>query len=148
MVALLLLLLFMFTWTRSGTRLVYALARDGVLPPVLAQVSARSGSPVRAALALAGAWALAFGAQIFLGVSLETYIELASGNFLLTYVLIVLAAWRLLFGRRFLPALVISTLAILLLVTAGFQSLWYALATALLFGLIGAARRATTGRRR
>jgi len=148
-VALLLLLLFMFTWTRSGTRLAYALAREGVvLPPVLAKVSARSGSPVRAALALGGAWALAFAVQILLGVSLETYIELASGNFLLTYVLIVLAAWRLLFGRRFLPALVISTVAILLLVAAGFQSLWYALATALLFALIGAARRAATGRRR
>jgi amino acid efflux transporter len=145
-VALLLLLLFMFTWTRSATRLVYALAREGVLPPVLAQVSAGSGSPVRAALALGGAWALAFAAQIALGVPLETYIQLASGNFLLTYVLIVLAAWRLLFSRRFLPALVISTLAILLLVAAGFQSLWYALATAMLFVLIGAARRAT-GRR-
>jgi APA family basic amino acid/polyamine antiporter len=147
-IALLLLLLFMFTWTRSGTRLVYALAREGILPPVLAQVNARSGSPVRAALALGGAWALAFAVQIFLGVSLETYIELASGNFLLTYVLIVLAAWRLLFGRRFLPALVISTVAILVLVTAGFQSLWYALATALLFAIIGAARQAIIGRQR
>jgi amino acid efflux transporter len=142
MIALLLLLLFMFTWTRSATRLVYALSREGVLPPLLAHVSAGSGSPVRAALALGGAWALAFAVQILLGVPLETYIQLASGNFLLTYVLIVLAAWRLLFGRRFLPALVISTLAILLLVAAGFQSLWYAIATAVLFGLIGAARRA------
>jgi amino acid efflux transporter len=140
-IALLLLLLFMFTWTRSATRLVFALAREGVLPPVLSRVSAASGSPVRAALALGGAWTLAFGIEILLGVPLETYIELASGNFLLTYVLIVLAAWRLLFGRRFLPALVISTLAILLLVAAGFHSLWYALATAVLFGLIGAARR-------
>jgi APA family basic amino acid/polyamine antiporter len=147
-IALVLLLLFMFTWTRSATRLVYALARESVLPPALARVGAGSGSPVRAALALGGAWALAFAVQILLGVPLESYIQLASGNFLLTYVLIVLAAWRLLFSRRFLLALVISTLAILLLVVAGFQSLWYALVTALLFGLIGVARRRATGRRR
>jgi amino acid efflux transporter len=141
MIALLLLLLFMFTWTRSGTRLIYALAREGVLPAPLAQVGASSGAPVRAALALACAWAVAFAIQIYLGVPLETYIQLASANFLLTYVLIVLAAWRLLFGRRFLAALIISTVAILLLVAAGFQSLWYAVATAALFAVIGGARR-------
>ena len=61
--------------------------------------------------------------------------------------LIVVTAWRLLDVRRFLPMLVISSLAILALVVAGFQSLWYALATALLFALVMAARRVFTGSR-
>ncbi len=139
-IALLLLLLFMFTWARSATRLIYALAREGLLPRPLATVDAATGAPRRAALALAGVWALALGVQLLLGVSIETYIQLASADFLLTYVLIVITAWRLLARRRWLPALLSSSLAILVLVVAGYQSLWYALATAALFAAAMAAR--------
>jgi len=57
-------------------------------------------------------------------------------------VLIVLTAWRLLTVRRWLPALVISSLAILALVVAGFQSLWYALAITALFAAAMALRHA------
>ena len=134
-IALLLLVLFMFTWARAGTRLLYALAREGLFPAALARVDARTGSPRRAALALGGAWAVALALQMALGVPIETYIQLSSANFLLTYVLIVLAAWRLLSVRRYLLALLSSSVAILLLVLAGFRSLWYALATAAVFSL-------------
>jgi amino acid efflux transporter len=144
-IALVLLVLFMFTWARSATRLIYTLAREGVLPRPLAQVDSATGAPRRAALALGGAWGVALLVQILLGVPIETYIQLSSGNFLLTYVLILLAAWRLLSSRRWLPALVSSSLAILALVVAGVQSLWYALATAALFAvaIIGTALRRT-----
>ena len=144
-IALVLLILFMFTWARSATRLIYALAREGLLPRQLARVDAATGSPRPAALALGGFWGLALGVQILLGVSIETYIQLSSGNFLLTYVLIILAAWRLLDARRYLPALASASLAILVLVAAGFQSLWYALATAALFAAAMGARRGYTG---
>jgi amino acid efflux transporter len=139
-VALVLLALFMFTWARAAARLIFALARDGVLPRGLAQVDAATSAPRRAALALGAGWGLALAAQAILGVSIETYIQLASGNFLLTYVLIVVTAWRLLDIHRFLPALVISSLAVLLLAVTGYQSLWYALATAALFALLMAPR--------
>lgn len=139
-IALLLLVLFMFTWARSAARLIYALAREGLFPQPLAQVDAATGAPRNAALALGGLWAAALLAQVFFGISIETYIQLSSGNFLLTYVLILLSAWRLLEVRRFLAALVISSLAILALVVAGFESLWYAMATAVLFAAIMAAR--------
>lgn len=146
-IALALLFLFMFTWARSATRLIYALARDGLFPRSLARVDAASGAPRFAALALGVTWGLALAVQLLLGVSLETYIQLSSGAFLLTYVLIVLTAWRLLERRRFLPALIAASLAILALVVAGFQSLWYALAAAAVFAVIlGAQRRITTAR--
>ena len=132
-IALSLLLLFMFTWARSATRLIYALSREGLLPRPLATVNATTGAPRRAAFALALIWAVALVTQLLFGVSIETYIQLSSANFLLTYVLIVVTAWRLLDVRRWLPALVSSSLAILLLVVAGAQSLWFALATAALF---------------
>jgi amino acid efflux transporter len=137
-IALLLLFLFMLTWARSGTRLIYALGREGLFLRLLARVDGATGAPRRAALALGGLWALAFAVQILLGVPIETYIQLASGNFLLTYVLIILTAWRLLSVRRYLVALISASLAILLLVVAGFQSLWYALATAALCAAITA----------
>ncbi len=143
-IALLLLVRFMFTWARSAARLIFALAREGLFPQPLAQVDAATGAPRNAALALGAMWALALAAQVFFGVSIETYIQLSSGNFLLTYVLIFLAAWRLLDIRHYLPALVISSLAILALVVAGYQSLWYALATTALFAAIMAARWAYT----
>jgi amino acid efflux transporter len=139
--ALVLMLLFMFTWARSATRLVYALAREGQLPRMLARVESRSGAPRRAVLALCLAWGLALLAQLAFGISIETYIQLASGNFLLTYVLIVATAWRLLAGRRWLGALAVSSVAIGLLVLAGWQSLWYALATAALYAAASGLRR-------
>lgn len=146
-IALALLILFSFTWARSATRLIYALAREGLFPRAMTRVDAASGSPRRAALALGAAWGMALAVQFLFGVSIETYIQLSSANFLLTYVLIVLTAWRLLAVRRFLAALVGSSLAILVLVVAGFQSLWYALATAALFALALAIRRVYAGRR-
>jgi amino acid efflux transporter len=144
-IALLLLLLFMFTWARSATRLIYALAREGLFPRALVRVDAATGAPRRAALTLGGIWGLALGAQMLFGVSIETYIQLSSANFLLTYVLIVLAAWRLLEVRRYLPALTGSSLAILVLVVAGIQSLWYALAVAALFAVAMALCRTAAG---
>ncbi|MDE3230561.1 MAG: amino acid permease [Chloroflexota bacterium] len=147
-IALALLFLFMFTWARSATRLIYALARDGLFPRPLAQVDAASGAPRYAALALGVAWGLALAFQMALGVSVETYIQLSSGAFLLTYVLIVLTAWRLLEWNRYLPALVTASLAILALVVAGFQSLWYALVAAVVFAIVlGAQRRIVSARR-
>jgi amino acid efflux transporter len=141
-IALALMLLFMFTWARSATRLIYALARDGLLPSSLTRIDSATGSPRRAALALAVAWAVALAVQFLLAIPIETFIQLSSGNFLLTYVLIVVTAWRLLSARRWLPALVISSLAILALVVAGIQSLWYALTITALFAAIMAMRRA------
>ncbi len=143
-IALSLLFLLMFTWMRSATRLVYALAREGLFPRPLAQVHAASGAPRQAALALGGALGLALLAQLLLGIPIETYIQLASGAFLLTYVLIIVTAWRLLDTRRYLPALVSASLAILVLVVAGFQSIWYALATAAVFAVAIGARRTHT----
>jgi amino acid efflux transporter len=139
--ALVLMLLFMFTWARSATRLVFALAREGQLPRALARVDARSGAPQRAVLALGLAWGVALATQLVFSISIETYIQLSSGNFLLTYVLIVATAWRLLAIRRWLGALIASTVAIGLLVLAGWQSLWYALATAALFAAASAVRQ-------
>ena len=76
--------------------MIYALAREGLLPRPLTRMTARPARHVRAALALGAAWAIALAIQFLFGVPIETSIQLSSGNFLLTYVLIILTAWRLL----------------------------------------------------
>jgi amino acid efflux transporter len=146
-IALVLLLVFMFTWARSATRLIYALAREGLFPRRLTQVDTATGAPRAAAIALAGAWGVALLAQYLLRVPVETYIQLSSGNFLLTYVLILVTAWRLLDARQYRGALVVSSLTIVLLVVAGLGSLWFAVASAAVFGVALAARRWLSGRR-
>ena len=62
-IALVTLFIFMFTWARSATRLIYALAREGMFPRPLTRIHAATGAPRRAALALGGAWALALAIQ-------------------------------------------------------------------------------------
>ncbi|HEX9068876.1 MAG TPA: APC family permease [Ktedonobacterales bacterium] len=135
-IALTVLFLLMLTWTRSGARLIFAMAREGMFPRGLTRIDAASGSPRRATLALGATWGVALGLLIIFRLPLETYIQLSSGNFLMTYVLIILAGWRLLDVRRFWLALVVSSLTILALVVGGFQSMWYPLATAALFAAV------------
>jgi hypothetical protein len=78
------------------------------------------------------------------GGHLETFIQLSSGNFLATYVLIFLAAWRLLRDRQLLGALIIASLAVLALVAASLPSLWYAAVTSVAFGVVMLAKRLAT----
>src|SRR5262249_51196908 len=67
-IALVLMLMFMLTWARSGTRLIYALAREGLFPRSLERVEASTGAPRRAALTLAGLWAVALTIQYVFAV--------------------------------------------------------------------------------
>ena len=104
-------------------------------------MDAATGAPRAAALALGGAWAMTLAIQFIFGIPIATYIQLSTGNFLLTYVLIV--ADRVAAAlRAALPAraghLVAGDPA---LVVAGFQSLWYALATAVVFAVVMVARQ-------
>jgi len=83
-VAILLLILSTNAWVLGASRLIYALGRDGVLPKKLARVS-RSGVPIAALLALAGAYG---AVTLFLMVSNSTETELiqfANSNFLIIY---------------------------------------------------------------
>jgi amino acid efflux transporter len=98
-IALALMLLFMFTWARSATRLIYALARDGLLPPFLARIDSATNSPRHAALALGVAWGVAFAIQYVLAIPIETYIQLSSAIFLVCWSIIMWACKVLLSPR-------------------------------------------------
>ncbi len=136
LLAVVLIFLLMLTWTRSGGRLVVALARDGLFPARLRRIHPASGTPRAALLALAGVWGVALLIFALAGARIETFIQLSSANFLATYVVIFLAAWRLLRGRRLRGSLIIASLAVVVLVAASLPSLWYAAATTLVFALV------------
>ena len=74
----------------ARTRLIYALAREGLFPRTLARVDAatrRATSRRAGARRRLGGWRSPSRSSC--GIPIETYIQLSSGNFLLTYVLIV-----------------------------------------------------------
>jgi amino acid efflux transporter len=144
LLAVVLIFLLMLTWTRSGGRLVVALARDGLFPTRLSRIHARSGAPRAGLLTLGGSWAVALALYALAGAHIETFIQLSSANFLASYVLIFIAAWRLLPGRELRGALIIASLAVVALVAASLPSMWYAAATAAIFGLVLLVRRRPT----
>ncbi len=135
-IAVTIIFLLGITWARAISRLVLSLARDGVFPRALARIDPASGSPRPALAALVAVWLASLAIFGLSGAHIETYIQLASGNFLATYVIILIAAWRLLHERRFVVMLIVSSLAIGALVVAGWQSMWYALATAAVASLL------------
>lgn len=134
--ALVIIFLMMISWVRGASRLVYNLSRDGLFPGGLAHVDESSGSPRRALAVVALVWALSLTVFALIGLQVEDYLRLASANFLITYVIIFAAAWRLLDRRRFLIPLTISTLAIVILVISAYEDLWYSAATVGLFVLL------------
>jgi amino acid efflux transporter len=146
-VAVVLIFLLMLTWTRSAGRLIVALTRDGLFPARLARIDAASGAPRPALLALAGAWCVALALYAVTGSHIETFILLSSANFLTTYVLIFVAAWRLLRGGELRGARIIASVAIALMVVTSWQSFWYAALTALAFALVALIQRGAAGRR-
>ncbi len=141
LLAVVLIFLLMLTWTRSGGRLMVALARDGLFPQRLTRVHQASGSPRAALLMLGCIWAIALAIFALANVSVETYIQLSSANFLATYVLIFIAAWRLLYGRELRTPLIVSTISVAALVVASLPSMWYAALTTLAFALFVSVRR-------
>lgn len=94
LIALVLLVLTTNSWVLGASRQVYALARNGVLPSVLGQVSARTGAPAPALLFLGLGYALITLLISGTGWSEQWLIQLANANFLLIYLGAFFAALR------------------------------------------------------
>ncbi|MEU7576580.1 amino acid permease [Streptomyces sp. NPDC041068] len=92
-----LLLLTTNAWCLGTSRVVFALARDGILPTRLSRLSAHRHIPVRAVLALLPGYAVSVAALLVTDSSEATLIKASSA----TYVLIFLMAF--VSGTRLLP---------------------------------------------
>ncbi|MEO7001046.1 MAG: hypothetical protein ABI068_04520 [Ktedonobacterales bacterium] len=126
----------MISWARGASRLVISLARDGVLPRPLATLDAHSRTPRRALAALGLLEGVGLASYALTGSHLDVFLRLGSANFVATYVIIFLAAWRLLDLRRFGALLVIASAGIVVLSVASSQSLGYILASVGLYGAL------------
>ena len=137
----------------GASRLLYALARDGILPAQLAAVSERHRVPVRAVVAHAFAgWTLATAG------SFTTLALVSGGAFCFVYIGCCAAAWQLqrvnagdtnaplvLRGGPLIPGIAIGGL--LLIVTTLRRAEWIALAcAAVAISALYAARRRDRGR--
>ncbi|MGA9421107.1 MAG: APC family permease [Rhodanobacteraceae bacterium] len=136
----------------GSSRLLFALGRDGYLPPAFARVSAKHRVPLLALLAHAGlAWLLA------LGGTFDALALISGGSICLVYILVSLAAWRtqaiglnergapfVLPGGPLVPA--IAVVAMGLIVATLSSKEWTAIGVALallvaVYGLLAALRR-------
>ena len=119
------------------SRLVFALARDGYLPGLFAQVSPRHRVPLYALVVHAAlAWVLA------LGGSFDTLALISGGAICMTYILVSLSAWRaqrrdlqergapfVLPGGPLVPALAVGAMALIVATLTGRE--WAAIVIAL-----------------
>ena len=112
-------------YLQGFARLIWSMAEEGKLPKPLAKRSAR-GAPLRALLCVLAVSLLATTLSLWAGLSLDQLIRYANGNFVLVYLLSMLAGWRLLPGMgRYLAAL--SSLLCLLVLFALAEQALYAL---------------------
>ncbi|MGL4207524.1 MAG: L-methionine/branched-chain amino acid transporter, partial [Aeromonadaceae bacterium] len=112
-------------YLQGFSRLIWSMAEEGKLPKPLAKRSAR-GAPLRALFCVVTVSLLATTLSLWADLSLDQLIRYANGNFVLVYLLSMLAGWRLLPGMgRYLAAL--STLLCLAVFLALAEQALYAL---------------------
>jgi amino acid efflux transporter len=87
-------------WVLGCSRLIYALARDGVLPRRLSTLSRRSATPDQALLALVGGCALVAGVAVVAKLGTQDLITLVDATFVLVYLVCFIAALRHFRSRR------------------------------------------------
>jgi len=93
-VALILLMLTTNSWVLGASRQVFALARSGVLPKRLAQVSASNSTPTPALLFMAACYGFITLLLVSTGWSEQWLIKVANANFMLIYIGAFIAALR------------------------------------------------------
>ncbi|MEU8957637.1 amino acid permease [Streptomyces sp. NPDC048518] len=116
LVAGILLLLTTNAWCLGTSRVVFALARDGVLPAGLSKLSAQGTVPARAVLALLPGYAVSVVLLLITDSSESTLIKASSATYLLIFLMAFLSAARLLprgGAARLNLALIATTVAIL-----------------------------------
>lgn len=127
--ALVVLILFfsmMVSWVRGGGRLVHSLAVEGILPDRLARINPVTGSPKNGLLMLAGVWMLALIAYLCFSLTVDDYVRLSNANYIVTYLMVFLAAVKL--DRRsplMLSHALMSLAAILCICFFSYQDFWY-----------------------
>lgn len=98
-------------WVFAAARLAFAAARDGILPARLARLDA-AAMPRPALLALLVVYLGVMGVTAGLGIPLSSLILLVSQNFLVLYLGVVPAFWKLDTSRLRLPLSLAAGLAV------------------------------------
>lgn len=86
-------------WVFSISRMLFAAGREGSLPRMLGNLD-RRGIPVNSLLAMLGVFSAVIVLAPFLGLSVSTRILFVSQNFIVLFVLSIVAFWRVNSGWR------------------------------------------------
>ncbi len=98
-VALLIIFGTVNVYTAGMSRVIYAVAKEGGFPTMLAKVDSSTGVPSRALVALSGLSLVSIFGYYFVNIDLQTALLIPSGAAILVYVLGSAAGIRLLKGR-------------------------------------------------
>ncbi|MFJ8388832.1 APC family permease [Streptomyces sp. NPDC094438] len=96
LVAAVLLVLTTNAWCLGTSRVVFALAREGIVPRNLSRLSPRTGTPARAVLALVPGYSLTIGLLVATDSNESVLIKASSAAYLLVFLLAFVSAMRLL----------------------------------------------------
>lgn len=121
-------------YLQGFARLLWSLAEEGKLPAALA-VRSSQGAPLRSLLCVLIVCAVAASVGAHWQLSLDNLIRYANGNFVLIYLLCMLAGARLLHGRWRMLAFGSAFLCLLVLIALA-QSLLYAVTLSVLYGIV------------
>ncbi|GAA2524700.1 APC family permease [Winogradskya humida] len=143
-VAVVLLILATNAWVLGTSRVIYATARDGLLPAALTRVSRRNGVPYGALLFLIPGYGVFLGILALTGRDETLIITASSAAFLLIFLVTFLAARKLLVGRG-IRALNMTIIVVTVVIIPFFRdSLLYAVAFFLIAFLLITMRGRTT----
>ncbi|MFI6684214.1 APC family permease [Streptomyces sp. NPDC050485] len=95
LVAAVLLVLTTNAWCLGTSRVVFALAREGIVPRGLSRISPRTGTPTRAVLALVPGYSLTVGLLVVTDSNESVLIKASSAAYLLVFLLAFVSAVRL-----------------------------------------------------
>ena len=135
-----LMLLTTNAWCLGTSRVIFALARDGVLPVSLAHVSPRTRIPVRAVLALVPGYGAAVGLLLLTDSNESALIKASSAAFLLVFLVAFISALRLIRTGviRYVTMMVVGVTVVMLPffgISVAFAAVMFVVALIVEFGL-------------
>lgn len=140
-VAIVLLVLATNAWVLGTSRVVYATARDGLLPRGLTRVRGRDGVPWLAILALIPGYSVPVGLLAITGSAETRLITATSSAFLLLFLVTLCSAWRLQQARGLRAGIGVVAVATAAIVPFVGVSVFYAGGLVVIAALMVAFRR-------
>ncbi len=104
-IAIVLLFLGTNVWILGTSRLIFALARDNILPKNLCKINAKTGIPIFAVISQLIVYVMVFGTMLVVDMHEDLIIEIAGLNYIILYIVIFAASIKIFARSTYLKSL-------------------------------------------